>query len=150
MIGTGRASTRVRNLHVAIWLAAIIALLAGAQEFPPSQAPSQASRIGRNPYGPPAAPDPLYEDRRLNALNADRHKSMVTDTEKLLRLAKQLDEEIAANTTDGLTSKEMKEVAEIEKLARNVKEKMARSYGGGGPVYTDPGNPGIHDTRFQQ
>ena len=66
---------------------------------------------------------------------------MVTDTEKLLRLAKQLDEEIAANTADGLTSKEMKEVAEIEKLARNVKEKMARSYGGG-PIFMSPGIPG--------
>jgi hypothetical protein len=141
MIEIGRKSIRVRNLHVAIWLAAIIALFAGAQNFPPSQMPSQGSHRGRNPYGPPAGPDSPYEDRRLNALNADRHKSMVTDTEKLLRLAKQLDEEIAANTADGLTSKEVKEVAEIEKLARNVKEKMARSYGGG-LVYMDPGSPG--------
>jgi hypothetical protein len=140
MIEIGRTSTWVRNLHVAIWLAAIIALFAGAQNFPPSQAPSQGPHRGQ-PYGQPSGSDPLFEERRLNALNADRHKSMVTDTEKLLRLAKELDAEIAANTADGLTSKEMKEVAEIEKLARNVKEKMARSYGGG-PVYADPGNPG--------
>jgi hypothetical protein len=84
----------------------------------------------------------MYEERRLNALNADRHKSMVSDTEKLLRLAKQLDAEIAENTADGLTSKELKEVAEIEKLARNVKEKMARSYGEG-PIFKDPQGPMI-------
>ncbi len=140
MIGVDGASKPLRSLRLAIWLAPIIALLAGAQNFPSSQSPNQVSPRGRNPFGGAASADPLYEERRMNALNADRHKSMVSDTEKLLRLAKQLDAEIAANTQVGLTSKEMKEVAEIEKLARNVKEKMVRTFGEG-PLYQDPGFP---------
>jgi hypothetical protein len=137
----GHASKGIRNLRRAIWIVPIIAIIAGAQAFPPSQVPGQGSTRGRNPFGEPA-PDPLYEERRMNALNADRHRSLVSDAEKLLRLARQLEEEIAANSTDGLTSKEMKEIAEIEKLARNVKEKMARSYGDG-PLYKEPSSPMI-------
>ena len=113
------------------WVIPIFVLIAGAQSFPSPQLSGQGSPHVRNPYGPSAETDPVYEQRRMKALNADRHKSMVSDTEKLLQLAKRLDEEIAANSTDGLTSQEMKQVAEIEKLARSVKEKMARSFGGG-------------------
>jgi hypothetical protein len=114
-----------------------IILLASAQSFPPVQGPGQAGPRGRNPFGQADA-DPLYAERRLNALNSDRHKSMVSDTEKLLRLAHELDAEIAANTTEGLTPKEIKDVAEIEKLARNVKEKMSRSYADGPIFYKEP------------
>jgi hypothetical protein len=141
--GMGRVSTRIKILRQVIWIVPILAIFAGAQSFPTSQEPGQVSPRGRNPFDqPPAGSDPLYEERRMSALNADRHKSLVSDAEKLLQLAKRLDAEIAANTTDGLTSKEVKEVAEIEKLARSVKEKMARSYGGG-PLYREPANPMI-------
>lgn len=140
MAGLGPVFIRIWRLHPAIGLALIMAIFAGAQNFPTLQSPGVGSSRDRNPFGQPPGSDPLYEARRLNALNADRHKSMVSDTEKLLRLAKQLDEEIASNASDGLTSKELKELAEIEKLARNVKEKMARTYGDG-PLLKEPSNP---------
>lgn len=73
----------------------------------------------------------LWEEKRLNAMNADRHKSMVSDTDKLLKLARQLDAEIASNPSEELTPEEMHKVGEIEKLARNVKAKMAQSFGAG-------------------
>jgi len=136
----GRESIRIGRLWRVSWMIPILALIAGAQSFPSSQLPGQGSPHVRNPYGTSPESDPLYEQKRMNALNADRHKSMVSDTEKLLQLAKQLDAEIAANSTDGLTSQEMKQVAEIEKLARNVKEKMARSFGGG-PLDQNQGFP---------
>ena len=136
----GRESIRIGSLRWLPWVIPILALTAGAQSFPSSQLPSQGSPHVRSPYGPSAEPDPLYEQRRMNALNADRHKSMVSDTDKLLQLAKQLDAEIAANSADGLTSQEMKRVAEIEKLARSVKEKMARSFGNG-PLDQPPAFP---------
>ena len=47
----------------------------------------------------------LSESKRMKALNADRHKSMVSDTDKLVKLARQLDAEIASNPTDDLTPK---------------------------------------------
>lgn len=78
--------------------------------------------------------DPIWGEQHLRALNVERHKSMVSDTDKLLKLARQLDAEIASNSTDELTPQELHKVAEIEKLARNVKAKMAQSFGSG-PVF---------------
>ena len=136
----GRAFIRNWALRAAIMAAPAVVFLGMAQSFPPPQGPGQVAPRGRNPFGQADA-DPLYAERRLNALNSDRHKSMVSDTEKLLRLARELDAEIAANTMDGLTPKEVKDVGEIEKLARNVKEKMSRSYGDGPIYYKEPPNP---------
>jgi hypothetical protein len=84
--------------------------------------------------------DPIFAAKRMRALNADRQKSMVSDANKLLRLARQLDAEIASNPTDALTGEEMRKVEEIEKLARNVKTKMAQSFEGG-PQVRPPGRP---------
>jgi hypothetical protein len=87
--------------------------------------------------------DPLSESKRMKALNADRHKSMVSDAEKLVKLARQLDAEIASNPTDGLTPQEAQKLIAIEKLAHNVKTKMAQSFGGGpelkSPILDIPG-----------
>jgi len=73
-------------------------------------------------------------EHRVRTLNVERHKSLVSDTDKLLQLARQLDAEIASNSRDELTPQEIHEVGEIEKLAHNVKAKMAQSFGGG-PVF---------------
>lgn len=64
-------------------------------------------------------------------MNDERHKALVSDTEKLLKLARQLDAEIASNPTDKMTPEEIHKAAEIEKLAKSVKEKMAQSFTGG-------------------
>src|SRR5579871_906818 len=68
-----------------------------------------------------------WHQQRIRALNAERQKSIVSDTAKLLKLARQLDAEIASNSAKELSPEELRKVAEIEKLARSVKEKMARS-----------------------
>jgi hypothetical protein len=93
---------------------------------------------GRLEEGPET--DSVFAERRLRALNADRHKSMVSDADKLLKLARQLDAEIASSPGDELTPEEMRKVAEIEKLARNVKTKMAQSFSGG-PQFRTPAMP---------
>jgi hypothetical protein len=84
--------------------------------------------------------DPIFIAKRAQALNADRQKSMVADTNKLVMLARQLDAEIASNPTDRLTSEELRKVGEIEKLARSVKAKMAQSFAGG-PQFQQPASP---------
>jgi hypothetical protein len=81
--------------------------------------------------------DPQFEARRLRAMNIDRQKSMVSDTNKLVKLARQLDAEVASNPTDALTPEQLHKVAEIEKLAHNVKTKMAQSFEGG-PRFIQP------------
>ena len=111
--------------------------------------PAAQLPLGRQPagFGDSASDnDPVIAEKRLKALNADRHKSMVSDTEKLLKLARQLDAEIASNPTNELTPEELHKVATIEKLAHNVKTKMAQSYGGGPefkPVITTFGPPTV-------
>ena len=82
--------------------------------------------------------DPAGAGRRVRALNAERQKEMVSDAEKLLKLARELDAEIAGNKSDGLTSDEMHKLAAIEKLARSVKQKMALSWGGGPEFHLPP------------
>jgi hypothetical protein len=61
---------------------------------------------------------------------------MVSDTDKLLKLAKELNEEVAAQNTGTLTSAEMRKIADIEKLARNVRQMMTD--GAGEPQSTIP------------
>jgi cytoskeletal protein RodZ len=130
-VGWGRAAAGLGLLVIAGWLV-------WAQYTPGTriQAPSQPG------FGDGPNVDPLSETKRMKALNTDRHKTMVSDTEKLVKLARQLDAEIASNPTDAFTPEEAQKLAAIEKLAHNVKTKMAQSFGGG-PEFTSP----IIDTR---
>ena len=47
--------------------------------------------------------DPIETEKRLRALNAERQKSMVSDTNKLLKLASELNAEINRENPDSLT-----------------------------------------------
>ena len=69
-------------------------------------------------------------ERRLRMLNADRQKTMVSDADKLLKLAAQLNAEISAANQGELTPAQLKKISEIEKLARKVREKMSTSVRG--------------------
>jgi hypothetical protein len=82
--------------------------------------------------------DPIMMERRMNALNKERQKEMVSDTNELLKLAKELNDEIAARDTGGLTPEQLHKIAEIEKLARGVKEKMVDGTGQSGPSVSAP------------
>ncbi len=61
----------------------------------------------------------------MNALNLARQKAMISDADKLLKLAKEVNDEIAAKDVTSLTDDQLRKIAEIEKLAHSVKEKMA-------------------------
>lgn len=117
----------------ALVLSAAMACHSRAQ-FTPNPRIQVPSRPG---FGDGSNLDPLSQAKRMKALNADRHKSMVSDTEKLVKLARQLDAEIASNPTDGLTPEEVQKLQAIEKLARNVKTKMAQSFAPG-PEFKPP------------
>jgi hypothetical protein len=67
---------------------------------------------------------PEWEARRMRAMNIDRQKAIVSDTNRLVKLANELDAEINSTNPDSLTPEQLRKVAEIEKLARSVKEKM--------------------------
>jgi hypothetical protein len=127
-----------RNLAmVAISAVAFFVALPGHAQFAPLGGGQLGSVPGTRPQNDvdgAVERNPNWSQDRLRLLNAERHKSMVSDSEKLLKLARQLDAEIASNSTDELTPEELHKVGEIEKLARSVKAKMAQSFGGGPEV----------------
>jgi hypothetical protein len=71
--------------------------------------------------------DPIALGKRLKALNAERQKAMIADTNKLVKLAAALNAEINGKHRGELTPDQLRQVAEIEKLAHSVKEKMCTS-----------------------
>jgi hypothetical protein len=92
-----------------------------------SGVPSIMNRSAQTPRDPAVSGDydPISVERQLRALNNERQKEMVSDTNKLLSLAKELNEGLAANRSSTLTDEQLRKVAQIEKLAHSVKEKMA-------------------------
>ena len=89
------------------------------------------------PFGDEATP----AEKRVLMLNAARQKSLVSDTEKLLRLAKELNDEMAGADSATMTDAQLRKVAEIGKLAKSVKEKMSFSTGAY-PTFANPVNSG--------
>lgn len=128
--------------RVALCFALVLVLPGGAQNGVPgprtplSQPPGQhlggLEEMGNG--------DSIDQERRLRALNADRQKSMVSDTDKLLKLANELNIEVAAASPESLNSDQLHKVAQIEKLAHSVREKMSTSVRGT-PAYHPPPTP---------
>jgi hypothetical protein len=75
----------------------------------------------------PNSNDPMERERQAKlakARNSDRQKQLVKDTDKLLALAKELKEDVDKSNEDTLSVDVMKKAAEIEKLAKSVKDRM--------------------------
>jgi len=88
-------------------------------------------------------PDQVDAARRLRVLSDMRQKAIVSDTNKLLKLASELDAEIQQANSDSLTPDQLRKLATIEKLARNIKEKMSNPVQGT-PVYPLLPMPAVH------
>lgn len=67
------------------------------------------------------------EAKQLRTLNAIRQKSMVADTNRLVKLVADLNAQINSPSRSPLTSDQMQQLAAIEKLARSIREKMSTS-----------------------
>ena len=68
--------------------------------------------------------------------NTERQKSIVADTNKLLRLAAELNAEVSTANSDSLSPAQLHKLGQIEKLARNVKSMMS-STGREPPVFQE-------------
>jgi hypothetical protein len=129
-----RAAMRAgRALHPELLLALLLALPCDGKNPPPG-----GQQGGKMPIHPPLtqqssadqetsidSADALTTRRRLHAYYLEQQKSMVKDTDKLLKLAADLNAEVSSAHHGTLTADERHKVAEIEKLARRVKEKMS-------------------------
>jgi len=151
----GRASCGARPvLRLALLLALSFALLlavpCGSALAQLSSQQTPTGQLSNHPLRPdPAdlesgvngdANDPVYQQRRTRQLNDARHKSIVSDADKLLKLVTELNSEISRNTPASLTPEQLRKVAAIEKLARNVKDQM-RSPINGPPPFIDSAQP---------
>ena len=136
----------------ALWLALVLALPGGAQnrpsQGPPTKVTQQPVPTADSKYTIQQAPfsadmsnvDPIQQERWLRMQNIERQKEMVTDTNKLLKLARELNAEISGSNPDSHTPAQLRKVGEIEKLAHSVKEKMSTSIQGT-PVFLEPPLP---------
>lgn len=128
---TGR---RLDRLRVTLGLVAV--LTCGAR----SLHAQQASQLDpKRPYPVPEAnrlPDAndqmkLHEQQNkkqnFEAANAERKKQIADDSNRLLKLATDLKAEVDKTNKDTLSLSVIRKADEIEKLARNVKEKMKLS-----------------------
>jgi len=84
--------------------------------------PDSNSQFGEDSNSP--------EKKRIKLLNAERQKAIVSDTEKLLKLARELNDEVTATDPAAMSGAQLHKVEEIGKLAHSVREKMSFSVGG--------------------
>lgn len=125
-----------------LWLVLVLCLTAGvcfgdhaqAQQMQmPTLTPSPMQRpgVGSSRQIPqmklPGADGPgrVFQERRIKALNTERQKKLVSDTNKLLKLTNQLNAEIGNEQASAFTPEELRMLARIEKLAKSVKNKMS-------------------------
>lgn len=69
------------------------------------------------------------EHQREKAMNKERQESLKKDTDKLLQLANELKQAVDKSDENMLSLDVMKKADEIQKLAKQVREKM-KGYGG--------------------
>lgn len=120
----GHCRAACRNLCLSLLLVAPC----GAQIHPVSPSlptlPSGAPVGSRDDYDIPKS-DPAEEERRLRAINAERQKRVASDASKILRLTNELSAEIARANSESLTRAQLRKLAEIEKLAHDLKTNMS-------------------------
>lgn len=86
--------------------------------------PSGVPANAREDYDIPS--DDFSEDaRRLRAINIARQEEIRADVKKIVKLTTELNAEAAGPPTDALTRDRMHKLGEIEKLARDIKQKMS-------------------------
>ncbi len=73
--------------------------------------------------------DVRIEAKRIATLNVIRQKSMVSDAQRILRLAQELNDDANASTSALTPAERLRKAAEIERLAKGVKEKMTYAVG---------------------
>lgn len=76
----------------------------------------------------------MLQAQRMRALNKMRQKSLIRDTDKLLKLAQELNAGSAPGGSRMTGPERMKTLAQIEKLAKRVREQMS---------YANSGSPSL-------
>lgn len=96
----------------------------------PQRYPGQG-QIATDPFDEPVyTVDPMREQaeaKRLRAMNEQRQKSMVADADRLVKMTADLNAQVNSEQRSQLTPDEERQLAEIQKLAHNIRQKMSAS-----------------------
>ncbi len=85
---------------------------------------SGSNRSGRHSPEDDMDPHGNLPESYARMQNSERQRRLVSDTERLLILTNQLKASIANSDGEALTAEMLRQMDEIEKLARSVKNKM--------------------------
>ncbi len=107
-------------------------LTAGVSQSVPASEPgpiqtspgSTRPRLGSDPLDPANPLGPGNAARLEHMREDERHKRLVADTAKLVALTNELKAEVEKASKDELSLDVVRKAAEIEKLARDVKDRM--------------------------
>ncbi len=116
------------RLRLALGVTVLVAAgsLAGLRTI--SAAQLQPSVTPSPTFGEPPDPNDPMQHQRMEkmekARNAQRQEQLERDTNKLFDLAKDLKDQVDKSNKDTLSVDVVKKAAEIEKLAKSVKERM--------------------------
>lgn len=130
-------SVRLSRFSRLSWFALLAALVFAAAPLcaraqsssaePQIQPPAADSTLSASPFGA-APPSDSAHGHLLRSMmrqrNELRQKEIVTDSQQLLDLAKQLQTAVAKSNKDELSLDVVNTAAEIERLAKTVKDKM--------------------------
>lgn len=86
--------------------------------------PSGVPANARQDYDIPSS-DFGEEARRIRALNLARRHEIDSDANKIVKLTNELNADIVRSKAETLTRAQIRKLAEIEKLAHNIKQKMS-------------------------
>src|SRR5215831_19032061 len=99
--GPQSATRRLRWLLLTLFIVAICIAPQGQQTLPN---PLTTQQRQQSPFSGIFDDDGTFVHRQMNALNAERQKALVSDTEKLLKLAQELNAEIETENPESLNS----------------------------------------------
>lgn len=125
-ISGGSSMTRVCGLVVVICVVLWMAGISSAQQgripaltlhSQPADAASGAETI-----------DGAFQRQQVMAANLQRQIEIRRDTEKMLQLTQQLQEDLLKSGSSVMSVDALKKAQEIEKLAKSVKSKMKQSF----------------------
>jgi hypothetical protein len=86
--------------------------------------PRQAGANSPFPSSPGDEISPYFQDSLRAKRNDERQRRLESDTQRLVSLANQLKSEVTASGAESMTPEMLRQMDEIEKLARNVKDRM--------------------------
>ena len=124
----GRGVTLRSALGLVLLLGVLVAGPTPYAQFPSTDArnsqhfPDTSGQYGQEPNSP--------DKKRIQMLNAERQKSLVSDADRLLKLARELNAAVTEGNSAELSSDQLRKIEEIGKLAKSVKSKMSFSVGG--------------------